>query len=1266
MVSLMRSCAQIFARTYCARGVAAALFAAVFVMAGLVLPSVAAAQSLYGREVRVQIGGAISPEVRVAGPGVEYPDLYFDGAVSLDITETGIVIRNESNAPWSVPQGVGVSNTYNGPIVTFTGYAIPSTITLAPGSAPHAAPPVIQRSGTFFNIKGVVYAPGDTITYNFDGSATLPAPAITSLSSVEGPETGGNSIQVTGTGFTSGTTVRFGANAATSVTFQSSTSITVTTPPGTGKVDVTATSASGTSAAAGTANDYTYVAVPETPEFPTGPGGIGRFFNTATPTFAGTVGSHADVMILIDGNEVGTATLTGGGNFTFTTAALSEGRHTLAAYAFNVAGQSATIDPIRFSVDTVAPDAPVITNPVSGQVLRNVTLVQGTAESGSEVFVYLNGGGDPSAAAGALGTQVQSNLLGTALADDNGDWTLELEGQNARAQQGIPSVGETPASLYAVSVDGFGNASIASATVEFKTDEVPPVEPTVTGPTEGSVVNSAFPTFTGTGEPGSRVTVMVDSTPFGSGIVDSLGNWSVTGGNVGIQNGAQNTVSSGGGLTAGPHSFVVISEDPAGNQSTSAPISFNVVLLVVTPTTLSDGAVASAYSATISATGCVGPCTFAVTAGALPAGITLSSAGELSGTPTAGGSFDFTVTATDAGASGITAEQAYTLVIAAPTVTSASTLAAGRRGFAYSQTLVGSGGTGPYTFALGRRALQSGPLPAGITLSSAGVVSGTPTEIGSFFIKVVVTDSSTGSGPYFSEVSLILVVNAAAITVTPATLPSVMAGVSYDQPLSASGGSGAYTYTVTAGALPSGITLSTAGRLSGSSYQVGDANFTVTATDAFGNSGSVPLRLTILTRPDPSQDPDVRGLDAAQAEAARRLTGAQFDNFSQRLEQLRSGGGTSAMTNGLNLNSGVMDLGRQADQRTQLGGGRMFDRQTQVDPDRAELNSMLWSSASADGLNPAGSMTGGSPLGYGSGAGSVSGGQPSMNAAPTQSDGASSNGLRFWTGGAVTIGERDADGGQAGFSVRSTGISMGVDFAVNPNFDLGFGGGFGEESADIGSADSEVDSKQFSGVVYGSLRPQSGVFIDAMLGYGSLEFDMQRRVTADGSLVMGERDGTAMFGSIGLGYDRPVSIGRMSAYGRIESLDATLDAYTETGSALWALSYAERDVESLQGVLGARYVWSHEERDSTWTPSFRFEYRHEFADGGVQSLQYADWLTGPTYQIQSTGWDRSEINLGLGLNVTTAHGWKVNTDLGARLSTNQTAGTLRLMLSKKF
>jgi uncharacterized protein YhjY with autotransporter beta-barrel domain len=203
-------------------------------------------------------------------------------------------------------------------------------------------------------------------------------------------------------------------------------------------------------------------------------------------------------------------------------------------------------------------------------------------------------------------------------------------------------------------------------------------------------------------------------------------------------------------------------------------------------------------------------------------------------------------------------------------------------------------------------------------------------------------------------------------------------------------------------------------------------------------------------------------------------------------------------------------------------------------------------------------------------------------------------------------------------------------------------------------------------VIYASYRPQQGVHVGAMLGHGSLEFDLRRRAGGDGSLLRAERDGSATFGSIGVGYDRPVPVGRLNAYGRIESLNATLDAYSETGSAFWALSYGERDVESLQGVIGARYAWSHEQRDSTWAPGLRLEYRHEFADGGLQSIQYADWLAGQTYQIRSTGWERSEFNLGFDLSISTIDGWQVGSEIGVRLSSSETAGTLRLDLSKVF
>jgi uncharacterized protein YhjY with autotransporter beta-barrel domain len=187
-----------------------------------------------------------------------------------------------------------------------------------------------------------------------------------------------------------------------------------------------------------------------------------------------------------------------------------------------------------------------------------------------------------------------------------------------------------------------------------------------------------------------------------------------------------------------------------------------------------------------------------------------------------------------------------------------------------------------------------------------------------------------------------------------------------------------------------------------------------------------------------------------------------------------------------------------------------------------------------------------------------------------------------------------------------------------------------------------------------------------MLGRGSLSFDMRRRVAIDNSLVTGDRDGTAIFGSLAVGMDRTVGDGRLSTYGRLESLNAELDAYAETGSPFWALSYAERDVESLQGVVGGRYVWSRIGRDSVWTPSFRAEYRQELGEGGLQALSYADWVGGPVYQIDQSGWERGELNVGVGLNVQTNSGWTATGELGGRLSEGQTLGTVRLGLSRKF
>ena len=185
---------------------------------------------------------------------------------------------------------------------------------------------------------------------------------------------------------------------------------------------------------------------------------------------------------------------------------------------------------------------------------------------------------------------------------------------------------------------------------------------------------------------------------------------------------------------------------PRAGTATIANNTFTILqdgmclTITVNPAALPDGTAGTPYQQTLTVSGGLGPYVYTVSGGSLPNGLTLSENGQLAGTPTAFGTFNFTASVTDA--SNCTGTKSYTLTInqgCAVTV-NPSGLPVGTVGTVYSQTLTGSGGTAPYSFAV-----SAGTLPGGLNLSSGGALTGTPNATGSFTFTVRATDASASA-----------------------------------------------------------------------------------------------------------------------------------------------------------------------------------------------------------------------------------------------------------------------------------------------------------------------------------------------------------------------------------------------------------------------------------------------------------------------------------------------------------------------------------------
>jgi len=250
-----------------------------------------------------------------------------------------------------------------------------------------------------------------------------------------------------------------------------------------------------------------------------------------------------------------------------------------------------------------------------------------------------------------------------------------------------------------------------------------------------------------------------------------------------------------------------------------------------------------------------------ITNGSVPAGLTMSSNGLITGTPTASGQTMPWVTVHDllpseggnAWCGGDNhSERQFVFNVRPGLSIQTQSIAGGTVGQAYSQTLTALSvtNTNPVqgTPASATWSIQSGSLPSGVTLSTAGVLSGTPTAEGSWTFVVL---AQGGGGTSDTETET-LVVRQPVVASSPLALGSrasrAEVRVPFEAALTASGGQGTFTWTLTSGALPPGVTLQPDGKISGEPTVPGKYAFVSTVKDGEGRTVNVNSTIVVAAK----------------------------------------------------------------------------------------------------------------------------------------------------------------------------------------------------------------------------------------------------------------------------------------------------------------------------------------------------------------------------------------------------------------------------------
>lgn len=840
---------------------------------------------------------------------------------------------------------------------------------------------------------------------------------------------------------------------------------------------------------------------------------------------------------------------------------------------------------------------------------------------------------------------------------------------------------------------------------------------------------------------------------------------------------------SGTPQVAGNYSVMVSAQDSSTGDGPFTIVStFTLTVSQLTVTlspagpTLPDASSGSGYSQTFSASGGTAPYRFTIVSGAPPAGMTFNTAtGALSGLPTARGTFNFSVRATDSSTgpgTPFSATNDYTLVINAPAITLApSTLSNGTSGVNYSQTLSAQGGTAPYTFAI-----TSGAMPSGITLSSAGVLSGAPTQAGAFNFTVTATDdlgmkgtqaytliinqavpvavndaaatlanqavtipvtfndggpitsiavtsaplhgtvavnglnavytpaanffgtdtftySVTGPGGTSAPATVTITVSPQAVPVAAAHSAATMAGhaTTVDTTAGATGGPFTAAAIVTPPAFGSATVSGTNIIYTPPAGASGAVSIGYTLSNVFG--ASPPATITLTVNPLPvaaAHSVTTRAGTPVTVNLTDGATGGPF-TAATMVSLSPSGSGTAtirdsgdggsrafqldftpaatfsgvatvsytlgnAFTTSAPANVTITVMARADPSKdvevigivnAQAEGARRFaDAQLSNYGDRLRqlrrgggnessqgisLNTPRGDDGTKDRRDPADAT----PLGFFTEPRRTRPAEP-FNRVVAEKPVPSRFGV--WTAGQVDIGDTSGKSSGSARDFTTSGVSAGLDYRFNERLTAGVGLGYGRDRTDIGSNGTRSEGESWSIGTYASWRPIRNTYLEAVLGYGALSFDSKRYLTEDGGFANGSRDGQQVFGSVKAGYEISRDALYFTPYVGMDASWTKLDAFNERDGGSNSLRFGNQTVNSLVAVVGFETDYTYRFTGYTFTPNLKAEWRYDMANASDIDLNYIDWSGGPLFSLKGDGTVRNAVRLGLGFDVVLDQG----------------------------